>query len=232
MWGVAGFRLAGLMPCPDGWPRGDCECPALDVVGSPGESPGEEHPAVGMAVAILDAATGHQFGSCERTVRICHPHTCEVSPCCCSRPELPLEGPVVSVSEVIIYGEVLDPSAYQVEDYRYLVRLDGEWPMEVTVTYVQGFPPPAGAGSVVMELACEIARALCNDSECRLPQRIASKTRQGITVNFPEFTEGRTGLPMVDMWIVAARSPRQPPRVYSPDLPKYREITWGPGGSP
>lgn len=185
-----------------------------------------------MAVAILDSATGYQFGSCEHTITICHPRDCHVHGCCCVRSAVDLPGPVVSVSEVVIFGEVLDPSTYQVEDYRYLVRLDGVWPQEVTVTYVQGFPPPAGAGMVVMELACEIAKAMCNDSDCRLPQRIASKTRQGITVNFPEFEEGRTGLPMVDMWIVAARSPRQPPRVFSPDLPVHREITWGPGGSP
>lgn len=184
-----------------------------------------------MAIAILDAATGYQFGSCEHTRIFCNPCRC-ASRCRCQKSEIILPGPVVSVSEVVIFSEVLDPSTYQVEDYRYLVRLDGVWPTEVQVTYIQGFPPPGGAGMVVMELACELAKAMCNDSDCRLPQRIASKTRQGITVNFPEFTEGRTGLPTVDMWIVAARSPRQPPRVFSPDLPYSREITWGPGGSP
>ena len=218
------------MPCPDSWPRGDCACPALDP-GSPSESPAEDNPAWDMAIAILDSATGYQFGECERTVRICAPHTCEASPCCCSRPEIALDGPVISVSEVIIYGEVLDPSTYQVEDYRYLVRLDGTWPMEVTVTYIQGFPPPGGAGAIVAELACEIAKGLCDDSTCRLPKRITSSTRQGITVNFPQFTEGLTGLPMVDMWIAMARSPRQRPRVFSPDLPQIREVTWQ-GGSP
>ena len=214
------------MSCPEGWPHGECDCEALD------ESPGsEENPAWDMAVTILDAATGYQYGSCEHTVTICRPHVCPTA-CLCGKPEVVLPGPVVSVSEVVIYGEVLDPSTYQVENYRYLVRLDGAWPHEVTVTYMQGFDPPAGAGAIVAELACELARALCNDSSCRLPQRIASKTRQGITVRFPEFEEGRTGLPTVDMWIVAARSNRRPPRVSSPDLPTYREITWGPGGSP
>lgn len=209
------------MSCPEGWPVGDCDCTAL---ASPG-SPGEEDPAIGMAVTILDAATGYQYGSCEHEVTVCRPHVC-VRSGCCNHPEVDLPGPVVSVSEVSIYGEVLDPSTYQVENYRYLRRLDGEWPREVTVTYMQGFDPPAGAASVVAELACELAKMLCNDDTCRLPQRIVSKTRQGITVRFPEFEEGRTGLPAVDMWIAAARSVRQPPRVFSPDLPVFREVTW------
>jgi hypothetical protein len=216
------------MPCPDGWPRGDCVCPALDE--SPG-SPEEENPAWAMAIAILDAATGHQYGSCEHTRTICTPCRCR-STCHCGKAEIVLPGPVISVSEVWIYGAELDPSTYQVEDYRYLVRLDGEWPQDVTVTYIQGFPPPGGAGAIVSELACEIAKGLCDDSTCRLPKRITSQTRQGVTIQYPQFTEGLTGLPMVDMWISMARSPKKPPHVFSPDLPVVREVTWGPGGSP
>lgn len=53
--------------------------------------------------------------------------TCKCSP---SGPAvLALPGPVQSVSQVLIDGQVVPPSAYRVADKRYLVRTDGDvWP--------------------------------------------------------------------------------------------------------
>ena len=207
-------------PCD--WPVGEL-CP--DLEGESPASPGDLHPAVDMAIAILWGATGYQYGTCAVTVVICQDY-CTSRTWCCERPEIRLPGPVESVDEVYVYGELLDPTAYQVEDYRYLVRIDGgTWPREVTVTYDHGFSPPAGADVATAELACELARAMSGDKECRLPQRIQSKTRQGVTVRFPDFEAGRTGLPLVDMWIASAKNPEQPPRIHTPDGPIIREVT-------
>ncbi|WP_369387924.1 hypothetical protein AB5J72_10170 [Streptomyces sp. CG1] len=56
--------------------------------------------------------------------------------------------------------------------------------------------------------------------------------RQGVELEIADptvlFSQGRTGLPVVDLWL-AAVNPYQmtsPSRVYSPDLKRPRVTTW------
>lgn len=137
--------------------------------------------------------------------------------------------PVVSVSEVLIDGVVVDPELYRVDDSAYLVwrgddpandgrsgwpccqrmRLDADQDDTWQVTYQWGAAPPDGGVKAAAALGCEFSLGCSTDSalrsQCRLPRRVASITRQGVTVavldNLNLFAEGRTGIPEVDLWV-------------------------------
>jgi hypothetical protein len=107
----------------------------------------------------------------------------------------------------------------------------GRWPaQDVTdptvfrVDYLLGIAPPAGAGTVTGILASELAKAKCNDKTCRLPARVRTVAKQGITM---DFGGSGFGLPDVDLWVGRVLTPGiRAGAVWSPDMPTYRRITW------
>lgn len=165
--------------------------------------------------------------------------TCSCGDLC----EADLPYPVCEVAEVMVDGVALDPSAYRVDDFRKLVRTDGLcWPRcqdmaspdtelntwSVSLTY--GREPPQIALDAAAELACELIKARIGQA-CRLPQRMTSLTRQGVTMSFIDpmsfFKEGRTGLYLLDL-AIRALNPNllmRPASVYSPDVPGWRVQT-------
>lgn len=152
--------------------------------------------------------------------------------------KIDLPSPVCSVDEVKIDGVIVDPSKYKVLNFEELVWADpvsGCWPRcndlrkpdteegtwSVTLTY--GKEPPQLVLQAAAEMACEIIKN-CVGKPCRLPQRISSVTRQGVSVSFLDtmdfLDKGLTGLYFVDL---AARiyNPHRlmrRPTVYSPDV--------------
>lgn len=163
---------------------------------------------------------------------------------------LRLPGPVQSVTQIVVDGAVLDPTAYRVDNRQMLVRTDGgAWPtcqdlsLPATepgtwqVTYTQGVEVPQGGKIAAGMLAAEFAKALCNDSTCRLPQRVQSITRQGVTMavldSFEDLEKGRTGIWLIDSWVASVVGTEVPSRVYSVDIPRprNRRMTW-PSPSP
>lgn len=236
-------------PCE--WPVEDCPggaehgtCPDVD---------GELRTlADELAAQMLWAWTDRRYGLCERTVRPCDDRSVRcgcgsrrVSCGCTDIPELVLPGPVASVLDVWVDGVLLDDTAYRVDDYRWLVRTDGDaWPHcsdlladpadagSFVVTYLYGSAPPPGTGLITALFACELAKALCQDDSCRLPRRISSMTRQGVTITFDDLDDGRTGLPEVDMWVSAQRRPARRSSVWTPDLAVPRRTTWQAATSP
>lgn len=118
---------------------------------------------------------------------------------CSCRPisETYLPGPVASVQEVKVDGVVLTPGIdYRVDDYRKLVRLNGEvWPFcndlnkadtevgtwSVTATY--GEPIPMLGQLAVGEVACSFLDLLLGN-DCALPNGITDLTRQGVSMSF------------------------------------------------
>jgi hypothetical protein len=143
---------------------------------------------------------------------------------------------VSEITSVLVDGVAVDPADYRVDNYNILVSQIGPWPScqdfsdpapgSLQVTYVRGVAPPSGAGVIVAELACELAKAACNDAACRLPKRITSKSRQGVTVTYDDFVGDMTGLFLVDTWVAQANKPQRSRRVWSPDLPPARITTW------
>lgn len=119
--------------------------------------------------------------------------------------------PVVSISEVRLYGEVLDPSEYEIQR-NSLVRLGGCWPCDssacepaaIEVDYVWGVPLDALGKLAVGELACEFVLGMTGEN-CRLPSRAVSVSRQGVSIEMQDaqgFAEqGLTGLPLSDSWL-------------------------------
>lgn len=143
--------------------------------------------------------------------------TCEGGCSCVGLSQVTLPAPVSSMTEVKIDGQVLDPTAYRVDDNRYLVRVDGvAWPnrndlrfddtavgtWSVTATYGLGLPP--GADWAVGELACELIKAF-HGEDCRLPRHVTQLARQGVTITVPDlnqlFKDGQTGLYLADIFI-------------------------------
>lgn len=151
-----------------------------------------------------------------------------------------LPGPINTVISVKLDGQSMPASAYRVDDFRKLVRVDGgRWPIcqdlsanddqpdTWSVTLTIGEAVPTIGQYAVGELACEIMAA-CLGQTCALPRNAASVTRQGVTIDFPTFSElltnGLLGLRWTDMFI-AAYNPnrlRAAPQVVDVDGYLYR----------
>lgn len=141
---------------------------------------------------------------------------------------------VVAVSVVAVADEVF--TAWRL-DGAWLSRTDGRgWSMchdQTTATYTYGRQPPEAGRMAVVELAIELGRATADDPDqpCRLPQRIQSVTRQGITYEAVDpleyLDDGLTGLASIDMWIKATNphGRKQAASVWSPDLPRARRTS-------
>lgn len=164
---------------------------------------------------------------------------CSNSDCACgadlSRFQLP--GPVVSVTKIVIDGAELDPTAYGIQDNRWIVRLDGgTWPQDqdltagedeegsFIVTYRRGIPVPVDGQIAAGALACEIANAALGN-DCALPANASSVSRQGINIELMDpaefFENGLTGVSAADRFILAVNPGRRrgaAPRVLSPDV--------------
>lgn len=166
---------------------------------------------------------------------------------CCSAGchEVTLPGPVHSVTTVTVDGEDLDADAYRVDDYRKLVRVDGEcWPACQDMALAAGDP---GTWSVAYELGiplsaegqyafsvylCELWKS-CTGQRCRLPENTTAIFRQGINIDLSRATSAlmqgvRTNIPEVDMWLagVNPNGLHQPSGVWSPDVKRPRTQTW------
>lgn len=165
--------------------------------------------------------------------------------CGCDNPStLRIPGPVDTVTEITIDGEVLAASAYRVDNRGTLVRQDGgQWPTcqdlgkaagepgTWSVTYSRGVPVPEGGKLAASVLACELAKAIAAPKDCRLPQRIQTITREGVTVGFLDSFEGiesgQTGIWLIDSWVASVTKRPKRTRVLSPDTMPARVTTDG-----
>jgi hypothetical protein len=165
--------------------------------------------------------------------------TCGDNCSCSVVHQITLPGPVNSVIEVVVDGEVLPSSSYRVDNRRFLVRTDGYgWPLcndlnspsasgtgaEGTwqVRYLRGSVVPIGGQVAAGLLASEFAKSACGDKNCALPKRVQSVTRQNVTIGmldtFDDIEVGHTGIWPVDAWIASIRKGPKQSRVYSPDV--------------
>lgn len=145
--------------------------------------------------------------------------------------------PVVSIGSVKIDGTTLATSAYRIDDYEYLTRIDGAfWPtsqdlskdstqvgtFEVTFTY--GASIDIDTTAVCAMFAVQLAKGYSNIA-CQLPERVSTVTRQGVTVAFIDLMQflekNKTGIYMVDQWLQAVNpyGRTKSAVVISPDVP-------------
>ena len=148
-----------------------------------------------LAATVLWTLTGQVFGTVTETVRPCfRPDDAVTSygvswapgmftgggpgPCGCSsdcrhvgHDRVALPGPVASVTSILVDGDTVDPSAYRVQDRRWVRRVDGlSWPTDqdldaadaavgaFTITYVRGVSVPAAGQAAAGRLAVEFLR--------------------------------------------------------------------------
>jgi len=140
--------------------------------------------------------------------------------CCTCEPscQVWLPGPVYSLpaTGVTVGNDIIPIDSWRVDDSTWLVRTDGDcWPecqdYDVNsgdglfqVTYFKGQPVPSVLLRAAGELACEWAKA-CTGAPCRLPQRVTSISRQGVSVSMTDLDvllrAGMTGVASVDILI-------------------------------
>lgn len=162
--------------------------------------------------------------------------------CCGAQCELELPR-TVSITSVSVDGATVDPAAYRIDNGYLLVRTDGScWPQcqdlnkttgtgVFAVVGVFGRAVPQEALDAASILACEIGKAIAGQP-CRLPQRMQSLTRAGVSVQFPGvdsyLDRGLTGLNEVDQLVVQLNPNRltQSPKVLSMDRSPSRVTTW------
>jgi hypothetical protein len=96
----------------------------------------------------------------------------------------------------------------------------------VYVTYTYGSQPPQAIQRAMDVLAVEIQKAIDGDNTCKLPSRVTSATRQGITFTLLDpqtfLDEGKTGIYEVDLALIT----------YNPSGAKQRARVWGPAHRP
>lgn len=173
-----------------------------------------------------------------------HNAGCRGINCCGAACEIELPR-TVSITSISVDGATVDPSAYRIDNGYLLVRTDGAcWPQcqdldkssgtgVFTVTGVFGQAVPQEALDAASLLACEIGKGIAGQP-CRLPQRMQSLSRSGVTVQFPGVNtyldRGMTGLNEVDQLIVQLNPGRlaQAPQVFSMDMSPTRITTWTP----
>lgn len=204
--------------------------------------------AIAAASEVLYVLSGRQFGPRTEKLRpSVHRPTCQwwearhvngsarTGACGCCLDELTLEGPVRSIEEVRVDGAVLVATSYALYDKRRLVRLDGKaWPCgqdlsdpitaagTMQVSYTYGADVPEAGLMAAAELACQLALGASGSGDCRLPQRVQSITRQGVSMVMLDpqdfLDQGRTGLYLVDLFL----------STYNPAGARRRATVWSP----
>lgn len=160
--------------------------------------------------------------------------------------------PVISIQEVKIDGDVVDPSGYRLDDNEYLTRLadpttlnEQFWPScqrldvgpndqgSFAVSYSFGTDPPLPGVAAAKQLACELYKA-CTTGVCDLPTGVTQIDRQGISIKRAPFLswgrgkngQWQTGIALVDVFL-AAYNPGgliRPTTVWSPDVQQYAKV--------
>lgn len=166
---------------------------------------------------------------------------CDCTPHC----QITLPGWVDDVTEVMVNGVIIAGSSWRVDNHKWLVRTDGEcWPKcqdynvdspaedTMVVSYGIGERVPQDILDITATLACEFAKSCAADKSCRLPGRLQTLTRQGVTVSNVDIDTvlrfGLTGITEIDM-VIMADNPyglKQRNFLYSYDTaPRYRVTT-------
>jgi hypothetical protein len=112
----------------------------------------------------------------------------------------------------------------------WLHRTDGRgWQdcaaADVVIEYLWGKAPPAGGKRAAVMLALELGKAEVGDSSCRLPKRVVSVTRQGVSMTLLDpqtfLQRGKLGIPDIDQWLASVNPKGLAERgsVWSPDVP-------------
>lgn len=182
--------------------------------------------AIEIASNSLYMMSGRQFrGNCTRTVTVCRENcrNTDVELRCDAENEISIGyWPITDLRSIKFDGVeqlperdpdtdefVSDPN-FQINDYRYIEKLDGKWPIqwgeedqEVEITFVYGVEPPEMGKEAAKALATQILNAMCKKS-CDLPDRATHITRRGTSITIMDYkvlAQDFIGLYMVDTFV-------------------------------
>lgn len=172
--------------------------------------------------------------------------------CACQPPRINLGfWPVTTINQIWYNGVAQPLGDFHLDNYRYLVRNDGlrfpgysnnlwaekggpfdnandGYVFEVDLDY--GTPVPRILQRATRELACRLLDdCLCNTDNCKLPDRVNSLSRQGVSVSLIDpldiLREGGTGIYAVDLAIKTLNPSKlqSPSFVWAPDLSGTRQ---------
>jgi hypothetical protein len=203
----------------------------------------KQQAAEDMAVSVLWALSGRQFGVCPVVARPC-PVPCAgvtivegpgwtpiwtdgqwrnvscgcTGQCSYAGPSVVhLPGPAVSVTRVDVGRVEMPKEEYVLEGGRLYRTHGGVWPSQNllaplpetgtwAVYYERGVPVPPGVDVLVGLLAQEFLNA-CSGGKCRLPRRVQTLSRQGVSYQMIDPTDiyasGKTGIPEIDIWLAS-----------------------------
>lgn len=225
-------------------------CPCI-AEGSGGDTPSEDQLSELLAAAsdIVWSVLGRQdWGECEETIWPCRqtwgyswdrhnwPSYDGISPRsfahCCGEGVL-LTAPVIDVTEVVVAGDVLDPSDYVLRDGLWLERVGGGWPSgsrddldAFRITYTHGHTVPVLVRDATIEVANELWLDRCG-SGSNIPNAVSSASARGTSYDYSAQRDRveQAGSALEALWKAktAYNPTAQPvtPLVYSPDEP-YR----------
>lgn len=155
---------------------------------------------------------------------------CGPRPDALSRILLP-DYPVTDVTAVVQDGVALAAGNWRMVNGRWLERVDPAtslatvWSARtLTVDYTFGAATPDGGRYAAASYASQLLLSWSSSQGCRLPQRVQSISRQGVTLAvldpFDFLDKGRTGLVEVDAWLATVNPAKAKRRasVWSPDV--------------
>lgn len=138
--------------------------------------------------------------------------------------------PIRDVSEIVEMGTVLNPNSYELRNRTFLVKKNrtgwlSDCINELEITYTYGALPPTAGKLAAIKLANELNLSMIGSSDCALPARVTSVSRQGVSISVLDpqdfLEEGRTGLYEVDLFLKA----------FNPDNAKKKSKLFVPGRS-
>jgi len=181
---------------------------------------------------VLWTLTGRRYGGISTTTELyeCPPRLCGdfARPYASGKIRLRRQ-PVRAITSMTVAGVVIPTTEYALLDNAVVSPTSSAtWRTcsGVEITYLHGAQPPEAGKRAAKVLAEELVKARCGDDECRLPDRVTSISRQGVsyTVLDPQdyLENGRVGIYEVDVFIRAINpsNVKRRPKVFTPDLPR------------
>lgn len=141
------------------------------------------------------------------------------------------------VSQIVtvrnVNGGIVPVDNYYLVDHSTIQFSDGALivPADIEITYSYGSEPPTLGKMAARRIAIEFVKLWEGDSDCALPQRVTSVTRQGVSytvLDSQDFLEEmRLGIYEVDLFLktVNPNKAQKRSKVFSPDIPKARKYT-------
>lgn len=191
---------------------------------------------------VYQLSGGSIFGSCTATVRPMRACFCGSCDGCCSIDYIQLRGPVISVGNVTIDGDTLDPATYALTADDKLYRLAGadglrpdHWPCcqklylalgeedtwSITYTFGQA-SQPIWVRNAVIELAADMV-SFWKTRRSKLPSSVTAVTYQNVSASMQSRAEAlangdvAVGLPALSQLISLTNPHMATSGIYSPD---------------